>query len=282
MLADDMLAHLMELPDAGSLRAMQAFPPVADAYRCTIGDGIAVVTLDRPDRMNALHPAAHHALCALFDRLAEADGVRAVIVTGAGRAFCAGYDLKDSLEAEMQVSARGFAGLGARADYPLPLIAAVNGVAMGGGFETALACDIIVAAESARFALPEPKVGWAALGGGIQRLPRAIGIKRAMDIILTGRTVTAAEGHALGFVSEVVPDGGALAAAQRWAAQIAACAPLAIRCSKAAAYAGLDMDLAAALDAGHYPGVAPMMDSADAIEGRTAFTERRPPVWTGR
>ena len=272
----------MDVPDADSMRTMQAFPSVADAYRCTIEDGIAVVTFDRPERMNALHPAAHHALCDLFDRLAEADGVRAVIVTGEGRAFCAGYDLKDSLEAEMQVSARGFAGLGARADYPLPLIAAVNGVAMGGGFETALACDIIVAAESAKFALPEPKVGWAALGGGIQRLPRAIGIKRAMDIILTGRTVTAAEGHALGFVNEVAADGEALAAAKRWAARIAACAPLAVRCSKQAAYAGLDMDLAAALDAGNYPGVAPMMASEDSIEGRTAFAERRPPAWKGR
>lgn len=258
------------------------FASVPDAYHCTIEDGIAVVTFARPERMNALNPAAHHALCDLFDRLAEADGVRVVVVTGEGRAFCAGYDLKDSLETEMQVSARGFAGLGGRADYPLPLIAAVNGVALGGGFETALACDIIVAAESARFALSEPKVGWAALGGGIQRLPRAIGIKRALDIILTGRIVTATEGHALGFVSEVVPDGGVLAAAKHWAAQIAACAPLAIRCSKAAAYAGLDMPLADALDADNYPLVAAVMASEDSIEGRTAFAERRKPVWKGR
>jgi enoyl-CoA hydratase/carnithine racemase len=255
---------------------------VPDAYHLSVEDGIATVTFARPARMNALHPAAHHALCDLFDRLAETEGVRVVIVTGEGKAFCAGYDLKDSLETEMQVSARGFAGLGARTDYPLPLIAAVNGVAMGGGFETALACDIIVAAESARFALPEAKVGWAALGGGIQRLPRAIGVKRAMDIILTGRTVSAAEGHALGFVSEVAPDGEALAVAKRWAAQIVACAPLAIRCSKASIHAGLDMSLADALDPENYPWVAPMMASEDSIEGRTAFAERRSPVWKGR
>ena len=272
----------MDSPDAGSMRTMQAFPSVPDAYRCDVEDGIAVVTFARPERMNALHPAAHDALCDLFDRLAEADGVRVVIVTGEGKAFCAGYDLKDSLETEMRVSARGFAGLGARADYPLPLIAAVNGVALGGGFETALACDIIVAAESARFALPEPKVGWAALGGGVQRLPRAIGIKRAMDIILTGRTVSAIEGHALGIVSEVTPDGEALVVAKRWAAQIAICAPLAIRCSKQAAYAGLDMSLGDALDADNYPGVTLMMTSEDSIEGRIAFAERRKPVWKSR
>lgn len=272
----------MDSPDAGSLATMQALHSVSDAYRCDVEDGVAVVTFARPARMNALHPAAHHALCDLFDRLAGMKDIRVVIVTGEGKAFCAGYDLKDSLDSEMQVSAKGFAGIGARADYPLPLIAAVNGVAMGGGFEAALACDIIVAAESALFALPEPKVGWAALSGGIQRLPRAIGIKRAMDIILTGRTVSAAEGHALGFVSEVTPDGEALSAAKRWAAQIAACAPLAIRCSKGAAYAGLDMRLAEALDADSFPWVTPMMTSEDSIEGRTAFAEKRRPVWKGR
>lgn len=277
-----MLAHLMGAPDADSLRAMTE-TSISDAYRLTVEDGIAIVTIARPERMNALHPAAHHALWALFDRLAGMEGLRVVIVTGEGKAFCAGYDLKDSLDSGvMEISAKGFAGLTSRTDYPVPLIAAVNGVALGGGFETALACDIIIAARSARFALPEPKVGWAALGGGVQRLPRAIGIKRAMDIILTGRMVTAEEGHALGFVSEVAPDGEALAAAKRWAAQIVACAPLAIACSKAVAYASLDQPLAEALDADRYPQVAPLMASEDSVEGRTAFTERRAPVWKGR
>jgi crotonobetainyl-CoA hydratase len=257
---------------------------VADAYRLTLEEGVAVVTLSRPERMNALHPAAHHALCDLFDRLAQTEGIRVVIVTGEGKAFCAGYDLRDSLDnGVMEISAKGFAGLTGRTDYPLPLIAAVNGVALGGGFEMALACDIIVAAESARFALPEPKVGWAALAGGVQRLPRAIGIKRAMDIILTGRMVSAGEGHALGFVNEVVADGAVLAAARRWAAQIVACAPLAVRCSKAVAYASLDQPtLADALDVDRYPQVAPLMASEDSVEGRTAFAARRAPVWKGR
>jgi crotonobetainyl-CoA hydratase len=126
-------------------------------------------------------------------------------------------------------------------------------------------------------------VGWAALAGGVQRLPRAIGIKRAMDIILTGRMVSAGEGHALGFVSEVVADGAVLAAARRWAAQIVACAPLAVRCSKAVAYASLDQPtLADALDVDRYPQVAPLMASEDSVEGRTAFAARRAPVWKGR
>ena len=259
-------------------------PRTSDAFRLTIEEGVALVTLTRPDRMNALHPAAHHALCDLFDRLAQTDGVRVVIVTGDGKAFCAGYDLKDSLDSGvMEISAKGFAGLTARTDYPLPLIAAVNGVALGGGFELALACDIIVAAGSARFALPEPRVGWAALAGGVQRLPRAIGIKRAMDIILTGRMVPAEEGHALGFVSEVTADEALLPAARRWAKEIIACAPLAVACSKAVAYASLDQPtLADALDVDRYPLVAPLMASEDSVEGRTAFAQRRTPVWKGR
>lgn len=248
-------------------------------------DGIALVTIRRPERLNALHPAAHHELSALFDALPSIEGLRVVILTGEGaRAFCAGYDLKDSIETGvMEVAPTGFAGLTSRIDYPLPLIAAVNGVALGGGFETALACDIIIASDMASFALPEPKVGWVALAGGVQRLPRAIGIKRAMDIILTGRTVSATEGQALGFVSEVVSADDLIAAAHRWAAQIAACSPLAIRCCKQVGYGSFDLpDLAAALDVTNYSTVQPMLDSEDSEEGRRAFTERRKPVWRGR
>ena len=252
-------------------------------HRCEVEGGIATVTIDRPERLNALHPPAHHALAATFDALAQRQGVRVVVLTGSGKAFCAGYDIKDSIEnGVMEIAATGFGGLTHRADFPYPLIAAVNGAALGGGFEMALACDLIVAAQSARFALPEPKIGWAALAGGGQRLPRAIGIKQALGIILTGRTVSAEEGHALGFVNEVVPDGGLADAARRWAEQIAACAPLSIRCSRDVAYRSLDMDGSAMLDMANFPAAATMMESEDSVEGRQAFLERRVPVWRGR
>jgi len=250
-----------------------------------VAEAIATITIDRPGRLNALHPAAHHELSDQFDRAAALEQVRAVIVTGAGdRAFCTGYDLKDNLETGvMELAPTGFAGFNARTDYPLPVIAAVNGMAMGGGFELALACDFIVASRGAAFALPEPMVGWAALGGGIQRLPRAVGMKRAMDIILTGRTVDADEAFAIGLVSEVTAPEDLMAAARRWAAQIAACAPLAIRCSKEVAYRAFDMpSLAEALDMANFPMAGQVMDSEDGVEGKRAFVERRPPVWRGR
>src|ERR1700709_1103184 len=135
---------------------------------------------------------------------------------------------------------RGFAGICTRFDLSKPLIAAVNGVAMGGGFETALACDIIIAAENAVFALPEPRVGLIAGAGGVHRLPRSIPIKQAMGMILTGRRVPAQEGFEMGFVTEVVPEGQALQAAKRWAAMILECSPKAVRASKQASYRGLD------------------------------------------
>src|SRR5690606_3699403 len=134
----------------------------------------------------------------------------------------------------------GFAGLTTRYDLNKPLIAAVNGVAMGGGFEIALACDLIIASEAATFALPEPRVGLAALAGGLHRLPRMIGQKQALGMILTGRRVSAAEGQALGFVNEVVAPADLLDAARRWAAQICELSPMSIRASKEAVYKGLD------------------------------------------
>jgi crotonobetainyl-CoA hydratase len=140
--------------------------PMTRYAQLAIDDGIATLTLTNPQRLNALPAAAHRELSELFDGLANEVGVRVVIVRGEGNAFCAGYDLNDPLaEGDPQLPATGFAGFTWRDDYPLPLIAAVDGVAFGGGFELALACDLIIASDAARFALPEPKVGWAALGG---------------------------------------------------------------------------------------------------------------------
>jgi len=158
----------------------------------------------------------------------------------------------------------------------------VNGVAMGGGFEIALACDLIVASEGARFALPEPRVGLAAAAGGMHRLPRQIGLKNAMGMLLTGRRVPAAEGQQLGFVNEVVAEGQALDAARAWAAQILECAPLSVRASKQCALQGLDAPSLSEAVSGRYDEFYKMLKSADFVEGPKAFAEKRPPQWKGR
>lgn len=248
---------------------------------------ITVVTLDRPEVMNALHPAASRELETVFDAFAADPEQWVAIVTGAGeRAFCAGADLRHQAQGDgdLGLPRTGFGGLTSRFDLDKPVIAAVNGVAMGGGFELALACDLIIASEGAAFALPEPKVGLAALAGGLHRLPRQIGLKAAMGVILTGRRVAAAEGQALGFVNEVVPTGEALAGARKWASLILECGPLSIRASKEAVFRGLDAAslkeaLAAQADG---PAVAVLLGSEDFREGPRAFAEKRPPRWTGR
>ena len=245
---------------------------------------LTVVRIDRPEARNALHGAAHAEMAAAFDAF-EADPDQWVaIVTGAGdRAFCAGQDLKSDLPSGAHdLPPSGFGGLTSRLRATKPVIAAVNGLAMGGGFELALACDLIVATERASFGLPEPRVGLAAVGGGMQRLPREIGLKRAMALMLTGRPVTAREGLALGFVNEVV-EGDVLPAAKAWAAAVMACGPLAVRATKEATLRGLEEPLSEALVAQWaYPGVKAMFTSDDAREGRAAFIEKRKPSWTGR
>jgi crotonobetainyl-CoA hydratase len=246
---------------------------------------ITIVTLNRPDVMNALHSDAHDELHHVFNDFAADPEQWIGIVTGAGdRAFCAGNDLKwQAAGGRRGWSSSGFAGLTARFDCDKPLIAAVNGVAMGGGFETALACDLIVAAENAVFALPEPKVGLAALAGGLHRLPRQIGLKRAMGMILTGRHVSAREGLELGFVNEVVPRGEALTAALRLAETILGNSPMSIRASKQTVTRGLETSLSAAIaEQRDYPAVQAMIGSQDYVEGPKAFAEKRPPQWKGR
>lgn len=246
---------------------------------------ITTVILNRPDVMNALHLPAHEELAEAFDAFAADPEQWVAIVTGAGeRAFSAGNDLKhQAMGGKMGQPPSGFAGLTARFDMTKPVIAAVNGVAMGGGFEIALACDLIIASESATFALPEPKVGLAALAGGLHRLPRAIGLKRAMGMILTARRVSAAEGLELGFVNEVVPPGELMAAARRWAGLIAECGPMSIRASKEAVLKGLDVGLEEALGGQmRYPAIAALLRSEDFVEGPLAFAQKRAPNWKGR
>ncbi len=247
---------------------------------------LTVVTLNRPEAMNALHSAAHFELARVFDDFAADPEQWVAIVTGAGpKAFCAGSDLKVIASgASNERPPSGFCGLTARFDLDKPLIAAVNGVAMGGGFEIALACDLVIASDNAVFALPEPRVGLAAFAGGVQRLPRQIGLKAAMGIILTGRRVEAREALALGIVNEVVPQAGLMDAARKWAGWILECSPMAVRASKAAAMRGLaETTVEAALGAlGDYSAVKEWKASDDYVEGPLAFAAKRKPQWKGR
>ena len=246
-------------------------------------DHIMTVRINRPDRLNALHPPGNAELGEVFDDFAADDDMWVAIITGEGRGFSAGNDLRYKAEGGERVPMpRGFGGLTSRFDLHKPVIAAVNGVSMGGGFEIALACDLIIASEKAMFALPEPKVGLAALAGGLNRLPRQIGPKRAPGMILTGRHVSPEEGKELGFVNEVVPHDELMDAAMRWANLILECAPLSIRASKDVVYKSLDSaSLQDSMEA-QYDSVKAMVGSEDFVEGPKAFSEKRPPNWQGK
>lgn len=242
------------------------------------------VTINRPEVMNSLHPPANLELDGVFDEFANDPELWIAILTGAGdRAFSAGNDLKfQAAGGKVEAAPHGFGGLTSRFDLDKPVIAAVNGVAMGGGFEIVLACDIVLASEKAIFALPEPRVGLAALAGGVHRLPRQIGLKPAMGIMLTGRRVDAAEALSLGIANQVVPHGELLATAQSWADQILECAPLSVRASKQAAMQGLRAASLEEAMGGRYEGISQMVRSEDFIEGPRAFAEKRKPDWKGK
>jgi len=247
-------------------------------------DRVLTVTINRPECRNALHRESSFELGAIFDEFEQDSEHRVAIVTGAGDvAFCAGADLKQAerTSREDAVPASGFGGLVARFGRTKPVIAAVNGFAMGGGFEIALACDIIVAAENATFGLTEPRVGLAALSGGIQRLIREIGPKRANSILLTGRKVSAAEAVQLGFVNEVVPPADLMKTARRYAQEILSCSPASIRATKGIADALDGQTVRASMESvWHLPTVKALFSSPDSSEGPRAFAERRAPHWS--
>ena len=251
--------------------------------KVTQKDHVLTVTINRPERMNAVHPPANLELADVFDDFAQNDGLWVAIITGEGRAFCAGNDLRYQAEhGALEFLPKGFGGLTSRFDLLKPVVAAVNGVAMGGGFEIALACDLIIASDKAIFALPEPKVGLAALAGGMQRLPRQIGVKRALSMILTGRHVSATEGKGLGFVNAVVKHDELMAEAHRWVDMILECAPLSIQASKDVVYRSLSISSLEDSMSENYESVGKLMFSEDFVEGPRAFAEKRKPNWKGK
>ncbi|MFC1941255.1 enoyl-CoA hydratase-related protein [Chloroflexota bacterium] len=247
---------------------------------------IAYVTLNRPEVMNALHLPAHEELWGVWCDFRDDPEVWVAILTGAGeRAFSVGNDLKYQAahggEPNPVLIPGGFGGITNRFDCNKPIIAAVNGYALGGGFEIALACDIIIAAEHARFGLPEPSVGLAAGAGGVHRLPRQVPLKVAMGMMLTGRHITAEEAYRIGLVNEIVPLNDLIPCAERWAQEILRCAPLAVRATKEGAMKGLDIPLEVAMNNNYYIWQV-MRNSEDFIKGPKAFAEKRPPQWKGR
>jgi acetyl-CoA C-acetyltransferase len=242
------------------------------------------VTINRPDARNALHSAVHFALHEVWDEFERDPDLWVAIVTGAGeQAFCSGNDLKVTAKGgDMSMPPSGFAGLCSRFDRTKPIIAAVNGVAMGGGLEIVLACDLAVAEGSARFALPEVKVGLFAAAGGVHRLTRQIGRKAAMELILTGRHFDANEAESLGIVNRCVERGEAMSAARDLAAQLLENSPSAIRASKEALNKLEDLENLEQALAANGGIFSRLMRTRDFREGVTAFAEKRKPEWSGR
>jgi enoyl-CoA hydratase len=250
-----------------------------------VADRIATLTVNRPDKLNALGDAVIEELGRAIEELRARDDVGGIVLTGAGRAFVAGADIaelasKSALEAQA-LAARGQAVFRRFETSPKPVVAAVNGFALGGGCELAMACHVRVAAESAKFGQPEVKLGICPGYGGTQRLPRLVGKGRALQLLLTGDMIGAAEAHRIGLVNEVVADGQAVAAATAMLQRMLANGPLALAMTIEAVDRGLDAALEAGLvlEASHF-GV--LAATADMAEGTRAFTEKRAPRFTGR
>jgi len=252
-------------------------------------DHITIVTINRTDVMNCISPLASKEMSHAFDTFDRDPDALVCIITGAGdKAFSAGNDLKYQARCDREAFARqfadvkgGFGGITNRYDCFKPFIAAVNGLALGGGFEIALACDIIIASTNASFGLPEPRVGLMAAAGGLHRLPRQIPYHLAMGMIMTSKRLSSQEALQYGLVNEVVPSEELMPTAEKWAAEIMKAAPLSIRASKEASLTGMRLSLQDAM-MHNYPGVTAMQNSDDYIEGPKAFAEKRPPQWKGR
>jgi enoyl-CoA hydratase len=246
-------------------------------------DGVALVRLNRPDALNALNGALRNLIADAFETLEGDEAVRVIVVTGSEKAFAAGGDLKEmsrlrTVDHLLQQRNRIWRAITA---CRKPIVAAVNGYAFGGGCELALHCDIIVAGESAQFGQPEIRVGIMPGAGGTQRLTRAVGKYRAMQMVLTGKPVPAREALEMGMLSELVPDAEVLPTALKTASTIAAMPPLAVREIKEVLNAGLDASLETAILL-ERKSFQLLFDTEDQKEGMRAFIEKRRPVYKGK
>lgn len=253
----------------------------------TVEDRIATAVLNRPEAMNSLDVTMRKDIVEFWDRVRKDDSIWVVVITGAGeKAFCAGADLKRAVPTDESFAQQMFANpvpasTAAHMETDKPIIAAINGYAMGGGMEIALASDIRIASENAQFALSEARVGSIPGSGGTQRLPRAIGMSDAMLMLLTGDRISAQEAYRNGLVSKVVPFADLMPTAYEIARKIASNAPLSVRAIKRLVKRGMDMPLSHAAELERY-AFGLLFQSEDRIEGRKAFTQKRKPNYKGR
>jgi enoyl-CoA hydratase/carnithine racemase len=256
-----------------------------ETIQFAVRERVAYVTLNRPEQLNALTFQMRAELSEAFDACAADDGVRVVVLAGSGRAFCAGVDLRDGSFEETPIES---VEVRVRGDFRSkltgmrkPTIAAVQGFALGGGCELALCCDLRVAADDAQFALPEINLGSIPAGGATQRLPRLIGVTRALELLMTGDRLPALEAYRLGLLNKVVPGGELADTASALAKRLAAQAPLAIRYLREAVYGGLDQSLDDGIRLEAYLGGL-LRTTEDRLEGLAAFKEKRKPDFQGR